>query len=132
ANAGGTSGFGVRGAWRLVGNGTVNGTSDSVINIQPGQFPPNPGLAQTTNPINNIFRALWQPTSFANRTVNFHLNGSTPAGDAQASVYLDLDGNVGASVYVNPMTGITYGSVHIPVAPAPASLALLVLGGLVP
>jgi hypothetical protein len=137
ANAGGTSGFGVRGAWRLAGNGTVNPASDGIINLQFGQFPANPGGANSTTPITNMFRMLWQPNSFSNRTVTFAEAGAVVAGGNVASVYLDFDGTagpgsgtVGASVYVSA-AHLHLNGVNIPVAPAPASLALLGLGGLV-
>ena len=131
ANGAGTSGFGVRSQWRLAGNGFVNPASDGIINLQFGQFAPGPGNAITTNPITNMFRMLWTPTSFTTRTVSFTSAGAVTAGANVATVYMDLDGSVGASIYV-PVNHITFGSVNIPlVVPAPASLALLGLGGLV-
>jgi hypothetical protein len=137
ANSGGTTGFGVRGAWRLNGNGTVNPASDGIINLQFGQFPANPGGANSTTPILNMFRMLWQPASFASRTVTFNEAGAAISAGAVAGLYLDFDGtagpgsgSVGASVFVNA-SHLHLNGVNIPITPAPASLALLGLGGLV-
>jgi hypothetical protein len=132
-NSAGTSGFGVRGGWRIAGNashGTPNGAGDGMINIQPGQFP-NPDLPNSTNPINGMYRLLWTPSSYTERIVTFSLARAAVASATGASVYLDLDGSVGSSVYVAE-SNISYGSVNIPIGiPAPASLAMLGLGGLV-
>jgi hypothetical protein len=129
----GTTGIGVRSGWRIVGNaspGSVNAAGTGVTQIQFGQFPASPELANTTNPINRIFAMTWTPSSYTNRTVTFSLAGYPGAGQAVASVYMDLDGSVGASAFVTA-NNLNLGSTNIPVAPAPASLALLGLGGLV-
>jgi hypothetical protein len=138
ANAAGTTGFGVRSTWRLNGNGTVNPASDGIINQQFGQFPANPGGANSTNPIVNMFRMLWQPSSFAGRTVTFNEAPAAISAGAVAGVYLDFDGGaggpgsgtVGASVFVTAQH-LHLNGVNIPISPAPSSLALLGLGGLV-
>ena len=127
----GSTGIGVRSGWRIVGNaspGSVNAAGTGVTQIQFGQFPASPELANTLNPVSRMFAMIWTPTSYTNRTVTFSL--APASGNTAASVYLDLDGSVGASVYVN-LANVTLGSANIPVAPAPASLALLGLGGLV-
>ena len=56
-------------------NGTINPGSDGVINIQPGQFPLNPGAANTTNPISNIFPVLCMQIAPGHRW-----DGLTPIG----------------------------------------------------
>ena len=127
ANGTGTSGYGVRGQWRLVDNGTINAGRDSIINIEPGQAPPR-GPYNTSDPITNLFRALWQPDSFAPRTVNFHLAAAAPAGNEIGAVVVEFASGFFADwIYVNPQTGITFGSINIPIAPAPPGLALLAL-----
>jgi hypothetical protein len=125
ANSTGTSGFGVRGNYRVEGP-TVNPASDGIINLQFGQFAANPSGINTENPITNMFRMLWTPTSFAPRTIRFDLAGAVVAGNSVAAVYLDLDHTVGTSVYVVP-ANLTLGSVSIPIAPAPPTLALAAL-----
>jgi uncharacterized protein (TIGR03382 family) len=122
ANNTGTSGFGVRGAWR-VGFPVVNPASDGITYIQFGQFPAEPAVARSDNPITNMFRMLWTPNSLAPRTVRFDCAGAGAAGTHIASVYLDFDHTMGESVYVAP-ANLTLGSVSIPIAPAPPTLAL--------
>ncbi len=125
ANAAGTAGFGVRSVWRLVGNGTVNPASNGIINLQFGQFVASPALARTENPITNVYRFLWVPNSFAVPFAVFTPAGASIAGNQAGAVYLDFDGAVGASVYVDP-SNITYHGVSIPIdIPSPATLALL-------
>ena len=131
-NAGntGTSGYGVRGLWRL-GGAVANGTpaSNGFQNIGPGQLPPDPSSANTTNPISNLERLGWAPASYSTRTQTFAV--SPAGGTAQAvGLYMDLDGVLGGAAYLQN-TAVTFGSVNIPIAPAPGSLALLGLGGLV-
>jgi hypothetical protein len=120
ANSTGTSGFGVRGAWRL-GPPVVG--LDGITHIQFGQFPSIPGAATSVNPITNMFRMLWTPDSFAARTIQFQVAPSPIAGSATASVYLDFDHASGASVFVTA-SNLNLGSVSIPIAPTPPTLAL--------
>ena len=132
-NAGstGTSGYGVRGGWRLGAN-AANGqpVANGFANIGPGQLPTDPSLGNSTNPIANIDRLGWTPNSYATRTQTFSAAGAAGAGANAIGMYLDLDGQTGGVAYI-PLANVTFGSVNIPIAPAPASLALLGLGGLV-
>jgi hypothetical protein len=123
ANSAGTSGFGVRSSWRLAGNGTVNPGSSGIVNLQFGQFVVDPALANTLNPITNMYRMLWQPNSFASVTRRFDPVGAAIAGNEFAAVYLDLNGTVGASIYVNP-ANVTFRGVEFPI-PTPASSLIL-------
>jgi len=138
ANTGGTTGYGVRGGWRLGGN-AANGqpVSNGFSNFGPGQLPTDPSVANVTNPITNIIRMGWSPSSYAQRTQTFSVSGAAGAGANAVGLYIDLDGTggpgtgtVGGVAYI-PLSSISFGSVNIPVAPAPASLALLGLGGLI-
>ncbi len=145
ANSAGTSGFGVRQFFRVAGD-TSNGTqvANGFKDVQPGQFnasPSSPGV-QYTNPITSMDRMDWTPNSYANRTVNFAVSAAGGAGANVIGLYLDLDGttdgtqggyaagNTGAAAYI-PLANITFANVNIPLAPAPSSLALLGLGGLI-
>lgn len=128
----GTSGYGVRGGWRLGGN-VANGTqaTNGFQNVGPGQLPLDPPSANVTNPINGMERLGWAPASYALRTQTFTVAGALGTNNNVVGLYLDLDGGTtGGAAYV-PTSAITFGSVNIPLAPAPASLALLGLGGLV-
>jgi hypothetical protein len=143
ANLTGTSGYGVRGGWRLGGN-AANGTpaTNGIINIGPGQLPTDPTGTNVTNPITNLDRLGWAPASYAQRTVTFSVAPAAGAGAQAIGLYVDLDGTtdgtqagysqgtLGGVIYI-PLSQVTLGSVNIPIAPAPASLALLGLGGLI-
>jgi hypothetical protein len=120
ANSAGTSGFGVRAAWRLNGNGTVTGTGISAL--QFGQFPVE--TISTANPIPNMFRLLWTPADYSTRSVRFDLNPAVLAGSAFAGVYLDFDGSVGGGVCLTP-SNVFLDHVTIDVAPSPPTLTLL-------
>ncbi len=148
ANSGGTSGYGVRQFFRVSGDGS-NGTQapNGFINIQPGQFqssPSAPGV-QYTNPITNMDRLQWTPADYSARTVNFAVSAAAGAGQLCVGLYLDFDGttggapdgsdyasgNTGGVAYI-PLNQISFGNgLNIPLAPAPSSLALLGLGGLI-
>jgi hypothetical protein len=127
----GTSGYGVRGGWRLGGN-IANGqpAPAGFVNIGPGQLPTDPSGANQTNPIANVERLAWQPLTFTQRTQTFAVLPAAGTTNNVVGLYLDLDGGTtGGAAYV--MTSrITFGSVNIPIAPAPAGLSLLGVGGL--
>jgi hypothetical protein len=123
ANSTGTSGFGVRGDWRTTGNQGPFATPDGLYSIIFGQYPGNPGGVNAANPIPRMLRILWTPASFEPRTARFDLAPNVISQTNPASVYLDFNGIAGASVYVTP-ANLTLGSVSIPIAPAPPTLAL--------
>jgi hypothetical protein len=134
ANAAGTSGYGLRGGWRVGGNisnGTPNAAGDGMINIQPGYLNHPPGVYNTLNPITNMYRLLWTPNSYADRTVSFALAraAATNPSITGTSVYLDLDGSVGTAIYV-ANSNISHGSVSIAIVPAPPIAACFVMTGL--
>jgi hypothetical protein len=131
-NTAGTSGYGVRGGWRLGAN-AANGqpAANGFANIGPGQLPTDPTVANGTNPITNIDRLGWTPNSYSSRTQTFSVSGAAGAGQTALGLYLDLDGGTTGGVAYIPLSEVNFGSINIPIAPAPASLALLGLGGLV-
>ncbi len=136
ANSAGTAGYGVRGGW-LGGGNVCNGNlvANGFADINPYQFPPDPSQCNTTNPIGNIERLGWTPSSYAARTVTFGVSAAAGAGFNVLALYLDLNGSVGhpgtlgGAGYL-PLASIHYGSIDVPVAPAPAGLAPLVICGL--
>jgi len=132
-NNAGTSGYGIRGGWRLGGN-VANGSSaaNGFQNMGPGQLPTDPTIANVTNPITGAERLGWAPASYAQRTQTFTVAGAVGTNNNVVGLYLQFDSGatVGGAAYLNT-SAITFGSVNIPIAPAPASLALLGLGGLV-
>jgi hypothetical protein len=100
---------------------------------------------QSANGINNnqqLFRGVWTPASYANRTVNFRARASVlvPTGE-QNSILLAYGLGTGTDTNGDPFNfdllvgkylATDFGNgINIPIAPAPSSLALLGLGALV-
>jgi hypothetical protein len=120
---------GVRQGWRINNDdGTINPASDGIVLLPFGQFPAGPGTANSSTPITNMFRMLWQPDSFAGRTVTFTEVPSSTTGPNTAAIYLDLNGTggpgsgtIGASVDVL-LNHLHLNSITIPIAPAPPTL----------
>jgi hypothetical protein len=102
----------------LTNDGTLGG-GNSITNIESFQLPPlfNPNF-DASNPI-HLYSMRWTPTSYAGQSVS----GSS-GNHLNFDVYTD---DFGTSVpYTGDVSGFTFR-----VAPAPASVALLGLGGLV-
>ena len=124
------NGHGIDGAWDLVGptayglGGPVAGHSGgNLINIQAGQFAQ---FIVTTNPIPDIWRGLWTPDSFHNRIVTFTTAAGSSSGGAQfASVVLFRLASSGFPNMIAAYCPSDFGSVHIPIAPAPSPALLL-------
>lgn len=127
ANNAGTSGYGVRGGWRL-GGATANGlpVTNGFASIAPGQFPPDPASVNTTNPISSLVRMNWSPNNFSLRDVIFGVHPA--AGVNSIALYLDLNGLVGGVAYV-PLSSVTFGHVQVMShIPAPGSATVLLAG----
>jgi hypothetical protein len=110
--------------WDLVGPsgwGTTTVGGDRVLNIQFGQFPPPPFNVNTTNPVNYIWQALWTPTSYAARSVTFGISPAAATQGLASTLLFQIGPNSIASVKCPS----TFGSVTIPLVPAPASTLIL-------
>jgi hypothetical protein len=116
-------GYGVDGVWDLVGPagyGTPQNSGATLIDIQFGQFSPNP-FFNTTNPIPNIWSGLWTPENYAPRAVSFTLGPGTHSGGFASSVLL----RAGTTTAVAAFCPAILGSALIPIVPAPGSTAIL-------
>jgi len=121
-----------RGTWALGGQGDPQANGD-IINVQAGQFILPGGTANSTNPINNIWRGVWNPSTYSNRNVDLSTSGAVAAGTQASSILIkygvDPQGN---DQYVAKfVAGVAGSSGSIPITPAPSSLALLGLGAMV-
>ena len=123
--------------------GTVQPGGASIFGMGGSQFIGPGGSANGSNNGVQVFRGVWTPANYANRTVNFLAKGSSlaPAGQGNSVLLAygqasDLDPNTGDPFTYDLLVGkyVTVGAgqgLNIPIAPAPSSLALLGLGALV-
>jgi hypothetical protein len=123
--------------------GTPQAGGSSVHGMGGSQFISPGGTANGVNNNQQLFRGVWTPANYANRTVNFLARGSilVPAGQHN-SVLLAY----GTGTGIDPTTGEPFNfdqlvgkyfqtnfgqGLNIPIAPAPSSIALLGLGALI-
>jgi hypothetical protein len=118
--------------WDLVGPGgygTPFAGGAELRNIQAGQFPPSWGLVNTTNPVVAFWTGTWTPDSYDMRTVNFTTANGNANPQPWSSNVLVRDATFTAVTVGGAAND--YKNANIPIIPAPSSLALLGLGGLV-
>lgn len=129
----GSTGRGVNSSW-AVGDTSTFGTSSNggarLANIQAGQLGGNILNLSHTDPISNIFRGVWIPSSYAGQTVTWNAGNNSAGVNVSSALMMDGSGN---TIPLGAQTNNDFsGSISIPVAvPGPSSLALLGLGGLV-
>jgi hypothetical protein len=129
----------------VITSGATGGTQQAGGSIIQGfggsQFVAPGGSALPTNSNVQVMRSVWNPASYASRTVNFLGRASVAVPPGQGNAILlayDIaqpdpsdpttffDNLVGKYIGTNFANGIS-----IPVAPAPSSIALVGLGALV-
>jgi hypothetical protein len=113
--------FGVPASFNVGIQGTLNAATQSVSDSNAGQLvflPLLPG--STANPV-EVFAGTWTPANYSARTLEYSV--SVDSG----SIYLQA----GLPQPVGENTVNTGSNASIQIVPAPASLALLGLGGLV-
>src|SRR5207247_372598 len=111
ANSAGTSGFGTRATWRIgSGLGLTNPAGDCLWNIEFWQFPAHSEGVNSMNPITNMYRFLWTPSSFAPRVTHFDLVPSVFGGAYCFAVYVGFDPDSGQGIYI-PNASADLGSV---------------------
>jgi MYXO-CTERM domain-containing protein len=126
------------GIWS-VGDSTTFGTPVNngarLANIQAGQFGGNVLSLNTTDPVVNIWRGVWIPSTYAGQTVNFAPANNSAGVGASSAVMANGDLiTANDTIPLGANTNNNFGNgVSIPVSsvPGPSSLALLGLGGLV-
>ncbi len=124
-------GYGVASPWRITGNfgdGTPNANGSQINAVQPGQFPMVPADIITTDPIVNIYSALWTPQNFGFvEFISFSVLADPAGGANPSSVLLDLGDNL---VY-GPTCPSVFGFTNVRFdIPGPSGLALLCLAAI--
>jgi hypothetical protein len=109
--------------------GTHGRNPGSLATIQLGQFPTTTAT-NMVNPVNEIWRGMFTPDSYAPRDMVWAAQkspaASTPSG---ISLYQIAGGPV--TLYSVPLADVSYGALVIPLVPSPSAMAVLGFGGLV-
>jgi hypothetical protein len=106
-------------------SGTPNGTG--IMDIQFGQVATGSSTVMTTNPVVNVWSTAWTPASYAARTVTFGTAVGSASGGIASAVIIKwgpLNGNIQAASCLSD-----FGTLNIPIVPAPGGLALLGIAG---
>jgi hypothetical protein len=93
--------------------------------IQAGQLPPLGATANSSNPVNDIWRGVWTPAVFSDRLLTWTLLPPITAGPTNAVLIQYGTNTAGNPLYVAKFVIGTYGSTTIPIIPAPASILAL-------
>jgi hypothetical protein len=88
-------------------------------------FAPMP--VNSANPVVNIWRVVWTPDDYTVRQVTF--TGQRAGASGPSGTGADLWANWNGTYISHPVAGPNFGSLNIPVVPAPSSLALLGIAG---
>jgi hypothetical protein len=112
------------------GSGLPTPTGSAVQNIQPAQFGANAATLDHGDGV-TVWTGLWIPSSYAARTVTF-TPGLGSLGFLSQVYAVDNNYSAGQTLPVALSVLTNFGSgVGVQIVPAPSSLALLGLGGLV-
>jgi hypothetical protein len=118
-----SEGFGIDWNWFIVvgpnPNGTPTNGGANLTNIQFLQVATTPAAIMTTNPIVNIWRGLWTPASLSARTVAFDVTPGYASGGLASGVLFETS----ATQTVGANCPSIFGSVNIPIVPAPGVTA---------
>lgn len=113
-------GWAIGGSWPLPdGSGTLTN--------QAGQFVLPGATANSTNPLVDLWRMVWTPASYHERTVVFQSQGAQAAGPNHSSILIQY--GVGPSnepLYVGRFVDGQFGSVQVPIGiPSPGGLVVV-------
>jgi hypothetical protein len=125
------AGYGVDPTWDLTsgsGNGEPVHNGARLSLIQFGQFPTTPQAILTTNPILKVWRGVWTPNSYSARQVTFATGTFFSTDEQPGAVCIQLSPTIVALALITWPGLLHFGSVAIPIVPAPP--ALVVLGAL--
>jgi hypothetical protein len=113
--------------WALGTSGTIH--PGGISFIQAAQFPlPGGNVMNPVNPILNIWRVVWTPQDYLPRSAHFSSAKSLSATGTGASLYIEYGGDPEDPMYVSKAVPANFGSLQIPVVPAPSSALLLIAG----
>jgi hypothetical protein len=99
-----------------------------VVRGQNGLFPLPGSPANPENPIDNLWRVRWTPTDYTARIVEFTAAKGIATAGTGAALYIEYTGNPQAPEYISKSVAADFGSVQIPVVPAPTTLVIFSAG----
>jgi hypothetical protein len=117
----------------LISTGTILDSGATIDNFGGNQFVAPGGTANSSNPLVDGFRGVWSPASYTPRTINFKASDGHGASNPYTGIlviYNWTELEQPPWVYPDFLTkyvDASYGDgVNIPIAPAPATLTLLI------
>lgn len=118
-------GWGIGGAGSVTSGGTVIEDAAAGQLILPGQ------TANGANPVSAIWIGVWNPSSFVPRSVTWTSMPYFPGSTITCSLTV-LTGQTAAGepIYTNKWVPGQFGSVMVPIVPAPGLGATLLVGGM--
>lgn len=131
SSAGTWNSIGRAAPWSLGDAGTPTGDGSGVQNAGAGQFVLPGQTANSTNPISSIWFGVWNPASYAPRSVTWQIaEGQGPSDHTSILVQTGV-GPTGSPQYISRFINPgQFGSVVVPIVPAPG-VGAVVLSGLV-
>lgn len=109
----------------LGGAGSVSHQGAYVHYLEAGQFVPPGGTANSSNPIANLWRGVWTPAAYSDRSVTWNL-AAVLAGTPAVSILIQYGNDPsGYPLYTGKYVGGIYGSATIPIIPAPLTVLVL-------
>jgi hypothetical protein len=114
-----------RGGWTTGLGGTI--TLEGVINASAGQFPLPGQVANPANPVQNLWSVVWTPADYTPRTAYFtpRIASAAQPGQTGGSLYINFNYQIEEPSYISKAVPTAFGSLQIPVVPAPAGVFLL-------
>lgn len=121
----------------ILGTGAFAGNSlnggATLDSFGGGQFIPVGQTANSTNPVADFFRGVWNPASYQTRWVHFAVDSASRHGQQNGILvqygtgYVDpTDPSTAYGLYLTKYVGSNFGSgFYIPIAPAPAGSLVL-------
>jgi hypothetical protein len=120
--------------WALGGPGEPQAGGALVAGLSAGQTLPPGALANPQNPIEQIWSGVWTPAAYTARTTIFQVDHPSPppaTGSAHVIIQTGTNPN-GSPIYSSlPFIPSQFGSVQVPVIPAPGTLGGWLLAFLV-
>ncbi|MFN0132059.1 MAG: hypothetical protein ACKVW3_05950 [Phycisphaerales bacterium] len=115
--------------WRIGGPGVPQAGGTELRAAAVGQAIFAGQTANATNPIPAIWQGTWTPASYTTRNVTWRSAGALAGGNNTTSLYIQYDIVQGQPQYISKYVPGQFGSVVVPIVPAPGFGAIVLGGG---